>query len=243
MRLLLSSDALPDAPLDVLGQACRRRALAGLELSVGAGQTHGLDERVCPLHQRNGSACVPEDAASVAWLRLPPSTSLVMLMIWAGAAHQMGAGLLLPEPVPDPPTAVRLALVHGSDPAEARAAAGWARRHGAGTCWDVAPGTLEAGRVERVLAETLPTLAHMRLPGSGPEADGPGSSGTGALLGRLALGGYAGTIALVPSPGADLGQWSRWLLDRRGWGCGTAAEKQARRAARMTTEPRDSGAA
>src|SRR5690606_37547553 len=113
MRLLLSSDALPDAPLDVLGQACRRRALAGLELSVGAGQTHGLDERVCPLHQRNGSACVPEDAASVAWLRLPPSTSLVMLMIWAGAAHQMGAGLLLPEPVPDPPTAVRLALVHG----------------------------------------------------------------------------------------------------------------------------------
>ena len=231
MRLLLSSDALPDAGLDVLHQACRRRALAGLELSLGAEQAHGLDEQACPLHQQHGSPCVPEDVSSVVWLRLPRAASLIMTMIWSGAAHQMKAGLLLQEPLPAPPAATRMALVHGSDPAEARAAAGWARRHGARTCWEVTPGMLEPDRMERILEAALPTMAHVRLPGSGPEAEAPESAGTGSLLARLALSGYAGTISLVPSPGADLALWRRWLLDRRGWGCGTAAEKQARRAA------------
>ena len=231
MRLLLSSDALPDAGLDELLQARTRRALAGLELSLGAHQAHGLDEQACPLHQQNGLPCVPEGVTDVAWLRLPPSTSLVMLMIWSGAAHQMKAGLLLPKPVPDPPAATRLALVHDSDPDAARAAAAWARSRGAGTCWDVTPGRLGTDLIDRVLDATLPTLAHVRLPGSGPEADDPGSAGTGTLLTQLALRGYAGTVALIPSPGADLARWKRWLLQQRGWGCGTAAAKQAARAA------------
>lgn len=231
MRLLLSSDTLPGAPLDELIQACRRRALGGLELSVGIGQGHGLDERVCPLHQQDGGRCVPETVTSVAWLRLPRATSLIMLMVWSGAAHQMKAGLLLQEPVLDPPVATPLALVHGAEPADVQAAATWARRHGARTCWDVAPGTWDAETVDRVLDVTLPTLAHIRLPGSGPEADDARSEGVGGLLTRLALRGYAGTIALVPSAWADHALWQRWLLERRGWGCGTAAAKQARRAA------------
>lgn len=231
MRLLLSSDALPDAELDELLQARTHRALAGLELSVGRGHAHGLDERVCPIHQQNGTPCVPDDVTDVAWLRLPEATSLVMLMIWSGAAHQMGAGLLLPAPVLDPPVAARLALCHGTAPAEARAAAAWARARGAGTCWEVTPGRLDPALIGQVLDETMPTLAHVRLPGSGPEADAPGSAGTGTLLAQLSLRGFAGTVSLVPSPGADLGRWRRWLLAKRGWGCGTAAQKQARRAA------------
>lgn len=231
MRLLLSSDTLPDASLDVLLQASRRRALAGLELSVGEGQAHGLDASACPLHQQRGRVCVPEDVTSVAWLRLPRDTSLIMLLIWSSAAHQMKAGVLIQTPVLDPPTATKLALAHGSDPAEARSAAAWARRHGARTCWDVSPGALNADVLDAVLAETMPTLAHVRLAGSGPEADVSGSSRTGLLLARLAMAGYTGTISLVPSPGADLALWRQWLLQKRGWGCGTAAEKQARRAA------------
>ena len=99
------------------------------------------------------------------------------------------------------------------------------------TCWEVSPGILDTDRITGVLEATRPTLAHVRLPGSGPEADAPEHAGAGALLARLALAGYAGTISLVPSPGVDLALWRRWLLQQRGWGCGTAAEKQARRAA------------
>lgn len=229
MRLLLSSDTLPEASLDDLLQACRRRALGGLELSVGARQAHGLDEHVCPLHQHDGGRCVPEAVTTVAWLRLPRDASLVMLMIWSGAAHQMKAGLLLQAPVLDPPSAVNLALAHGPDPARAADAASWARRHDARTCLDLAPGLPAPAMLDRVLDATLPTLAHVRLPGCGPEADDPRSDAVGGVLTRLALRGYAGTISLVPSPWADAALWRRWLLEQRGWGCGTAAAKRARR--------------
>ncbi|MEX0600116.1 MAG: hypothetical protein WD423_16505 [Rhodothermales bacterium] len=41
MRLLLSSDALPDADFGTLATAVRRRAFEGLELAIGEGQTGG----------------------------------------------------------------------------------------------------------------------------------------------------------------------------------------------------------
>src|SRR5690606_7976464 len=151
MRLCLSSDALPGGTLADLARAARRRALAGLELTPGAGRAHGLDG---PARPEGGDV----DGVPVLWLRLPAAAEVGQ---WAWRAAAWGAGLLLEVPVPDPPPGV--ALVHGTDLAAARAAAAWARRHGAGTCWRVAPGDAASPDVGAVLEATGPTLAHVRL--------------------------------------------------------------------------------
>ncbi|HET6567524.1 MAG TPA: hypothetical protein VFG50_06130 [Rhodothermales bacterium] len=230
MRLCLSSDAYPAGGLPELSQAARRRALDGLELRIGAGHRHGVDETLSAITQ-------PGDYAPVTWFLLPKDVSLVTRLIWAGAAYSLGAGLVLQEPVVDLPTGVKVALQHGNDPAEAQRAATWAKRHRAFTCWQVEP-VLDANEIQAVLSASGTALAHVRLPGSGPEADLTASPVTGILMGRLALAGYDGTIALAPSPGADPEMWRRWLFETRGWGCGTAAEKQARAEARKGTEAR-----
>lgn len=214
MKLLLSSETIPDASLEELHQACRRRALVGLE--VQADQFF---------------ARIPVDAelepcAGIAWLRLPDTLAAGELVHWAGIAAKGGLGLLLSEAVEELPAGVPVALIHRTDEASARDAVAWAKRHGAGTCWEVTPGDREA-----VFEETNATLVHVRLPGSGPETNEPGSAGTGALIARLAMSGYSGTVSLIPSAGVDPALWRRWLLDQRGWGCGTAAEKAARRSA------------
>ena len=227
MRLSLSSDAYPAGGLDELTRAARRRALSGLELRIGAGHGHDLDETLCTIRQQEGLDCLPGDHAPIEWLIPPRDVTLMMLMIWAGAADSIGAGLILEEPVSKPPAGVKVALLHRNDPAEVEQAAAWARRHNAHTCWQVDP-ELEVADVQPVLSVTMPSLAHVRLIGGGPEADQSASPATGALMGQLALAGYIGTISFVPSPGADPEVWRRWLFEVRGWGCGTAAQKQAR---------------
>ena len=231
MRLLLSSDALPGATLGTLTQACTRRALSGLELTLQRDQGHGLDESICPVRQQNGHACIPDQPeAPVVWLRVVDRPTFSMLALWTAEAHLAGAGILLSEPVQELPLASRFALVHGTDPVEARAAVAWAERHHARTCWQIGPERNDLAAVDEVLRITSGTLAHVRLLGAGPEA-GSGSdqpSGTGMLLGRLALNCYDGTVALAPYSEARLPEWEQWLVSGRGWGCGTAAEKQAR---------------
>jgi hypothetical protein len=232
VRLLLSSDALPDAPFEALVEAARRRHLAGLELSLDRGQGHGADATACAARQGDGVACfpaVPTDL-TVAWLLLPEEAPLALRTVWASAASRLGAGVLLRRPAPEP-LAAPTALVHGTDPASARRAAQWAEAHGAGTALEVRPAAFEADRWAAVLDATGPRLAHVRLVGAGPEAQaaeaGDVSDGTGWLLGRLALRGYGGTVALAPSSPEALPAWEHWLRRGRGWGCGTAAEKQA----------------
>ena len=238
MKLLLSSDALPQAGFDVLAQACRRCALAGLELTLGRGHWHGIDASLCPIRLQEGMGCIPEDeAAPVMWLRLPEDASLTMLMIWAGEAHLLGAGLLLTRAVPELPLVTRVALLHGTSVEEARQAVAWAERHDALTCWQVDPERRDLALWDEVLHITGPRLAHVRLLGAGPEAQAetPGTSDTGALLSRLALRGYNGTVALAPSSSDHLELWERWLLSGSGWGCGTAAKKQARTSSHQPT--------
>lgn len=226
MNLCLSSDVLPDASLAALDRACVRRALTGLALTLGAGHGHGLDARVCPMKENAGLAGAPRPTTPVTWLRLSTLPSAGMLRTWARAAYHLGAGLLLPTPV-DAPLAVRTALVHRTDPDAARRAADWATRHGAQTAWAVTPARHTPDALRRTLDATAGTLAHVRLIGGGPEAETSDDAGTGALMAALALRGYGGTVSLAPSPGADLDGWRRWLLDERGWGCNTAAEKRA----------------
>lgn len=231
MKLLLSSDALPRATLADLADASRRRSLAGLELTLQRSQGHALDDSICPVRHSRGEACIPPDLESpVSWLRVPDEISLQMLMIWASEAHVAGAGLLLSKPVSELPPAARYALVHGTDPDEARRAVEWAEKHHCGTAWEAGAERKEPSVVDEVLRITMPRLSHVRLLGSGPEAETPTDepSGTGALLAKLALKGYSGTVALAPLDLERLPDWEKWLARGRGWGCGTAAEKQAR---------------
>ena len=225
MRLLLSSDALPDAPFEVLVEAARRRALGGLELTLDRGQGHGADATACVA--RDGDACFPTPPPdlAVAWLALPADAPLGLRSVWASAAGRLGAGVLLRRPTPEP-LAVPTALVHGADPNAARQSARWAEAHGAGTAWEVRPSAFDTALWETVLDATGPRLAHVRVLGAGPEAEaGEGADGTGWLFGQLALSGYSGTVTLAPSSPEALTAWARWLRRGRGWGCGTAAEK------------------
>lgn len=230
MKLLLSTEALPDSDFPTLEHACRRRALAGLELMLGEGR-HGIDASLCPIRQQEGEECVPDmPDAPIVWLGLPEQVSLSMLMIWAAEAHILRAGLLIRRQVAEVPLSTRIALLHGTDVEEAREAVEWAMQNDAYTAWDVDPHRRDREVWDAVLAITGPRLAHVRLRGAGPEAEAglPESEGTGTLLARLALNGYDGTVSLAPSNQARLEMWEDWLLSRRGWGCGTAAEKKAR---------------
>ncbi len=207
MKLLLSSCALPGGTLPELAAACRRRALAGVELQAET------------LH---GTTPAGEAEVAVPWVHLLRGASPQALAGAVSAARRFGAGLLTSEPHSAPLPHVPLALVHGTCAADARQAAAWARYHGVATAWTVAPGDLEKEEAAQVLALTTATLAHVRLLGSGPE--GHAHEGLGTLMAHLALGGFAGTISLAPSPGANLDDWAGWLSEKRGWGCGSAAQ-------------------
>ena len=231
MKLLLSSDALPGAPLDVLREAVARRALAGLELTVGRDQGHHLDAVVCPLHDGEG-APLSDAASGVAWFNASHVTSASALAAWGAAAQAVGSGIVLNASAADVPAAARSAISHGSDLDEVRQVAERAVSLGAGTCWEVHPGALTNASVDAILDATFPTLMHVRLAGSGPEGE-DGNEVVGSVMAGLALRGYSGTIALMPTSEAQLPRWERWLLVTRGWGCGTAAAKAAKREERL----------
>lgn len=213
MRLLLSSEASPVGTPANLARACRRRSLAGLELA--AAEVRGVLD-------------LYEVEVPVLWLR---ATEGLPSPFAIDAARRLGAGLLLGatmdlDPPATIPTDIPCAVVHGTDVAEAARAVVWATEHDASTAWEVDPTGLATEQIEAVLAQTRPTLAHVRLLGAGPETGD--DEGTAVLMVRLALSGYAGTVTLAPSADADLTAWSRWLFDTRSWGCGTAHERRVR---------------
>ncbi|HEX7069764.1 MAG TPA: hypothetical protein VF190_03115 [Rhodothermales bacterium] len=226
MKLLLSSAALPGASLAELTAACQRRALAGLELTLLRGHRHGVGERV-----DSSSPGISRDPDTpVEWLLLPEVCSAEELAPWAEIARDMRAGLLLREWPDAVPSGCRIALVHGSDPEDAQEAVAWAVETGVGTSWHIGDEGRDRDLLESILAITRRRLVHVRLTGAGPEAGNePGSTGTGLLMAKLALSGYTGSIALVPSASKRLPEWEEWLLLGRGWGCGTAAEKKDRK--------------
>ncbi len=231
MKLLLSSDALPEAPLNVLREAVARRALSGLEMTVGRDQGHHIDNIVCPLH--DGEQPPLADAAEgVAWFNAAHVTSASALAAWGSAAHSVGAGIVFGAKVNEIPAAARTALAHGSDLTQVSEVAARAADLGAGTCWTVHPAELDGSSVSAILDATFPTLKHVRLAGSGPEGE-DGHEVVGNVLAGLALRSYAGTIALIPTSDDQLARWERWLLVTRGWGCGTAAAKAAKREERL----------
>lgn len=232
MQLLLSSAALPDASLENLEDAAQRRSLRGLELVLEAGHAHGLDaaRELRPVgHEVDDRTATP---SPVRWVLAPSRAGTGEVLYWGHRAHILRAGLIVKQPVAEVPPGVRTALLHTTDVEEASRAAVWAERNGAYTCWEVNVGRLEADVLYDVLEVTGPHLVHVRLLGAGPESQQEEAdvSGRGALFSQLALQGYGGSIALAPSAPERTALWHAWLLEQRGWGCGTAARKKAARA-------------
>lgn len=232
MQLALSSAALPDASIDTLRRAAEGRDLKGLELVLGAGHAHGIGtpSKAAPSSSGEGSP-TRDGSPPVHWLLASEAPSITDILYWGRQAALLGAGLLLRTTIPETPLGLPIAMVHGTDPEAAHRAAAWARMHDAQTCWTVELGRRDEEQFADVLDATMPTLTHVRLLGAGPETQSaaPGTAGTGVVLKELALRGYSGTVALTPSPDGSASEWHEWLFERRGWGCGTAAQKAAAR--------------
>lgn len=230
MQLVLSSTALPDASIETLRRAARRRALGGLELVLGVGPVHeGAAARKGEPRDDAEVSTFQRGDPPVRWLLMKSSPTVTDLLYWERHASLIDAGLLLRGAVPESPLGVPVARMHGTDVQAAQRAAAWARMHDAKTGWEVDLGALEEEQIEAVLDVTAPTLAHIRVQGAGPEAqaESSGASRMGTLLKALTLRGYSGTIALAPSARGNEGAWREWLFDERGWGCNTAAKKKA----------------
>ena len=229
MKLILSTDALPDQSIDELVRACRRRALDGLEVVLESDQAHGLHEPT--LSQGSCASLRRARRAGIAVEWFHAGRRQQGFAGWGRPAQRLGAGLLLAE-TSEQPSGGRVAQLHGSDDSVVRTAVNWAEHHDLRTAWQVEIREVDAGVIDRVLDRTAERLAHIRLLGGGPEAEELEGGAMGYLFRSLAMGGYQGTIAIAPSGRDRLDEWKKWLLDQRGWGCNTAAEKRAGRVGR-----------
>lgn len=230
MKLALSSAGAPDARLDDLLAACRRRGFAALELEEG--HAHGVGREVGAATALASSDLVAAAGFRLAGLRL------------RGAIHDPGLPLQrLQEALAAP-------LILDADAAGATEAAALLAARGegrvlmatrtplqvvgtlppaVGVAWDVAPADQPDGREASVehcaIVEALGRrLRHVRLLGGGPETDLHEGRGVGTLMGLLALSGFAGTLAVAPSSDRFRVAWGSWLGRRGGWGCGGASE-------------------
>lgn len=225
MRLALCSSAAPDATLSGLFEACARRGLAALELREG--DAHGLNPECEEIADclASGSARIV-GVPIVGYRTLRPGHDL-----WLGRlSRALGVPILL-----DAPTSVRSRLdraagisevagrvaivVRGEDSlSDAEVAAS----EGVDLAWDADPAQGNLGdRVGRLLDRFGGRLRYVRLLGGGPEATLHGGEGIGDVMGRLALSGYAGTVALAPSSDRYRVAWQTWLGRRGGRGCGS----------------------
>lgn len=228
MQLLVSSAALPNGSLTELRKGMERRGFAGLELIVGEAHHHGIEAPSGAGAANDSPQEIEEGEPPIRWLFPRTASSVAEVLYWARRAHLFRAGLALPSTISTSPAGLPAALVHRTDPASAWRAATWARMHQAYTCWEVELGRVGGERISEVLGITAPHLAHVRLLGGGPESrsERPGGAGSGDVLKELALQGFSGTVALAPSKKSPTDKWRRWLFEKQGWGCNTAAKKR-----------------
>lgn len=224
MRLLLSTACLPDASPEELLRARQRHGLAGFEVDVMP--EHRAGRVQCPLHP-NGE----EPLGDVEWYRLAGDLPEHQVLLWAAQAHQASAGIIVSAVPPAPlgvPTGIECnpGSDDGDDPS--------AGRFAVQPCWNLTVDDLpDRETLSDLLSSEATRPAHIRLAGAGPELFDPEHDERAMRLGTffadLAILGYRSTLTLIPSSNDTLDLWRRWLLDQRGWGCGTAAEKQRRR--------------
>jgi hypothetical protein len=231
MRVGLSSAAAPEAFFDELLAACLRSGMRTVELE--AGHAHGIDvHRASPELAAAARARAVAAGVTIAAFRPedPGSARLPAL------ATALGAPVLIPfhgvrAVKANMPEAVEvIAVLPGDrDPLAALEELDAASAPGVALplAWDADPATgfvatSAAGFLERAGGR----LRHIRLQGGGPEASMQEGRGVGALMARLALAGFGGTVVLAPSSERYRVIWSAWLGRRSGWGCGSQAERR-----------------
>lgn len=95
---------------------------------------------------------------------------------------------------------------------------------GHNVAWDAAPSDEQLGtQAAAMLTACGDALKQVRIAGGGPESTLHEGRGIGALMARLALAGYAGTVIIAPSSPSYHLLWEQWLGKRPGWGCGSHA--------------------
>jgi hypothetical protein len=233
MRLGLSSGAAPDATLDELLAACRRRGLAGVELVEG--HAHGVTPTT-GAGMASGAPAVAEDGPGILAFRCATEATAL-----SGDAARLSRHLGCPVISPTIPPAVLLEaaaaryrdaggvllLSFPSQPDAVLRAAELADRAGGGVAlsWDLAPGEASGASTGDTLAAAGAALRHVRLYGGGPEAPLLEGRGIGELAVQLALAHYAGPLVLTPSTDSYRQAWRSWLGRRGGWGCGSSRER------------------
>lgn len=239
--LALSNEALPRRSLDQLAQACRSRGVDGIELAVDPEQDFEtiisravaapvIALRVPYVEARNA----PTIATAARVLRVPVSV--------AAAAVE---SVRLDQIVAAFETAgARLLLAHGSDLDSALSALAMVRTRNPdvlGVAWEVEPSTEGLDAASAVLFAVNEHLGLVRLHGGAPEHRYQDGRGIGAVLGELALAGYAGPIVLCPSSRDPeiLRLWERWADSRGGSGCGHAVSAREQALDMRDVEPRN----
>lgn len=97
-------------------------------------------------------------------------------------------------------------------------------RAGHAVSWDARPSDEQLGtQAAAMLNACGDALCQVRIAGGGPESTLHEGRGIGALMARLALAGYAGTVIIAPSSPSYHLLWEQWLGKRPGWGCGSHA--------------------
>jgi hypothetical protein len=240
MRLGISSDVAPQFTLDELARSCAHRGLAALELveghghGIGAGTTTARARAVCEFLAGVGVRDVvyrpasPPDALAAATADLAGSLGADVLVDAAFALadqHRLeraarrfeavGAGLIVVQP-PDMTPAARRAVMEA---VVSVALPPGTESGSVGTGLSLDPDAGDFGAAAPHAASAL--LRYIRLPGSGPEAVASEGKGIGALMARLTLAGYRGSIMLAPTSHRTLAVWRVWLGRTSGWGCGS----------------------
>lgn len=225
MRLGLSSAAAPDASLDELLVACRRRGLDVLEL--GEGDRHGIRGGPDGIGGAEARQMAADAGVALVGFRSSGVGDDLRVARLAAAAE---APVLVGG---DGPVAARVerALDLAASGADAAIVVtgeavfedlGPVTAAGLDVAWDAAPEGGGLGAVaEWLLAAAGDRLRHIRVLGSGPEAVMQEGRGVGELMARLALGRYRGCVVLAPSSPRYRVAWQHWLGRRGGWGCGS----------------------
>jgi hypothetical protein len=241
MLLGISTEAAPGFSLDELVRSCRHRGLQALELVEG--HAHGISLGAAP--EQAGSARQVLADAGVRHVAFRPAAAGAAL---TGAAAELsrhldavilvGATTVLGDEAAFLDAARRcaaaggrLAVMHGTDATQAGRCRALVEQVPAGSAalgWHVDPADAGVGtHAAAVLQAAGPLLAHVRLLGSGPEAAASEGKGIGALMARLALSGYRGSITLAPTAAETLPVWRIWLGRASGWGCGSKSADSA----------------
>jgi hypothetical protein len=241
MLLGITTEVAPGFTLDELARSCRHRGLQALELVEG--HAHGICPGTAPEHARSARQVLAgADVRHVAFR--PAASGAAITGATAELSRHLDAVVLVDagDVLSDEEAFLedarrcaavggRLAVMHGTDATQAGRCRALVEQLPAGSAalgWHVDPADAAVRtHAAAVLQAAGPLLAHVRLLGSGPEAVASEGKGIGALMARLALSGYRGSIMLAPTTTETLPIWRIWLGRSSGWGCGSKSADSA----------------